>query len=105
MIKEFKGDYMFLSKYVSDLYFRMILDTYDEGFLKSLDEVKFLEIYYLFKKYNFYFIDDIILKYLEIFQMSYQEVGKKIILLRNKLGDDFVNIIGNDLTYLDLFLD
>ena len=61
---------MFLEKYLSEVKFNLLLDTYEEFYLNDLDEEKFLEIYNLFKKYNFYFVDDIILNYLEIFFMN-----------------------------------
>lgn len=96
---------MFIHKYVSDFYFTQIMFNYDIQFLNSLNEEKFLKIYNLFKEYNFYFIEDIILNYLEIFLFEYDEVLKGINLLKEKLGDNFVNIIGNDMEYLDLLFE
>ena len=49
----------------------MILNNYNSECLNSLDEDSFIKIYNLFKKYKFYFIDDIALKYLEI--LDYDE--------------------------------
>ena len=92
---------MFLNNYVSDMYLDMIYSNYNNDYLDSLDENNFIEIYNLFKKYNFYFINDIILNYLEIFEMSYEDVDIGINVLKSKLGDNFVYIIGNDMTYLD----
>ena len=43
----------------------MIINNYNNEYLNSLDEDNFIKIYNLFKKYKFYFIDDIVLKYLE----------------------------------------
>ena len=96
---------MFIHKYVSDFYFTQIMFNYDIQFLNSLNEEKFLKIYNLFKEYNFYFIEDIILNYLEIFLFEYDEVLKGINLLKEKLGDNFVNIIGNDMVHLDLLFE
>ena len=95
---------MFLNKYVSNIYLDMIYSNYNNDYLNSLDENNFIEIYNLFKKYNFYFINDIILNYLEIFEMSYDDVDNGIISLKEKLGDNFVYIIGNNMTYLDEIL-
>ena len=96
---------MFIHKYVSDFYFTQIMFNYDIQFLSSLNEEKFLKIYNLFKEYNFYFIEDIILNYLEIFLFEYDDILKGINLLKEKLGDNFVNIIGNDMEYLDLLFE
>lgn len=92
---------MFIHKYVSDFYFSMIMFNYDIDYLNSLDEDNFLKIYNLFKKYNFYFIEDIVLNYLEIFSMECNEVEMRIVCLKDKLGDNFVKIIGNDMNYLN----
>ena len=92
---------MFLNKYVNDVYLDMIYSNYNNDYLNSLDENNFIEIYNLFKKYNFYFINDIILNYLEIFEMSYDDVDNGINKLRDKLGENFVYIIGNNMTCLD----
>ena len=96
---------MFIHKYVSDFYFTQIMFNYDIQFLSSLNEEKFLKIYNLFKEYNFYFIEDIILNYLEIFLFEYDDVLKGINLLKEKLGDNFVSIIGKNMTHLDLLLE
>lgn len=96
---------MFLQKYVSKFYYNQILDNYKTEYLKSLDEQNFLKIYKLFVEYKFYFIEDIILKYLEIFEMEYSEVKEKLELLRVKLGKSFVFIIGNNMNYLNCLID
>lgn len=92
---------MFLEKYVSELYFAQIIKKYSEDYLNILDEQKFLEICALFKKYNFYFLNDIVLSYLEIFQMDVIELNKKLLKLKEIHGDYFNVIIGNDLTLLE----
>lgn len=92
---------MFLQKYVSEFYYNQILDNYKIEYLELLDEQTFLKVYKLFIEYKFYFMEDIILKYLEIFEMDYNIVKKKIELLKNKLGNNFVYIIGNNMNYLD----
>lgn len=95
---------MFLQKYVSEFYYNQILDNYKTEYLELLDEQNFLKIYKLFIEYKFYFIEDIILKYLEIFEMDYNVVKDKIKLL-NRLGNNFVYIIGNNMNYLDEIID
>lgn len=92
---------MFLEKYVNNFYLELIYNNYEEGFLKSLDETNFINIYNLLKENKFYFIDDIILKYLEIFEVEYDDVNNGLINLRNKLGENFVYIIGNNMNYLE----
>lgn len=95
---------MFLEKYVSSVYLDIIYSNYDEEYINGLDEENFIKIYNLFKKYNFYFINDIILNYLEIFEIDCDEVEDKLIKLKEKLGNNYVQIIGNDMSYLDEIL-
>ncbi len=90
----------FLRKYVSNVYYELILDTYDWVYLQSLDEKKFQKIYNLFKNLGFSFVDDIVLKYIEIFELPEEEVLDKIETLKNTLGDNYKNIISNNMNIL-----
>ncbi|MCI5733214.1 MAG: hypothetical protein MR296_04225 [Tenericutes bacterium] len=95
---------MFLKKYVNNLYYEEILENYKEEYLKILEEENFELIYKLFVDNEFYYVKDIILKYLEIFTMEYDEVVEKLEKLKKSLGINYVAIIGNDLRYLDYIL-
>lgn len=96
---------MFYKKYLSNMKYYMLLDTYRLEYLKEITEDKFKEIYDIFKKYNFYYIDDIILHYLEIFTMDSKVVEKGILKLNRELGNNFVYLIGNNMSYLEKILD
>ena len=87
---------MWLKDYVDETKYSFMLSIYGNDFIDNLDYDNFINIYNLFKKYNFYFIDDIILNYLEIFQLDVNFVDEKIKYLRHKLGSNFVYEIGND---------
>ena len=92
---------MFLKKYVNNTYYNLILDNYNIDYLKNLDERQFIEIYNLLKKRGFYYICDIILNYLEIFSYDINYVDRYLDELKNKLGDKYIYIIGNDMRYLE----
>ena len=92
---------MFLDKYLDNFYYDMVYDNYDSSYLEGLDENNFVAVYNVFSKYNFYFINDIILNYIELFEMNPEYVEKDILKLKDKLGYDYVYIIGNDMKYLD----
>ena len=92
---------MFLKKYISEFYYNQVLKNYNLKFLENLDELKFLKIFVLFKKFNCYFIEDVILKYLEIFTLDYDEVYASLNSLKDKLGDNFMYKIGMNMTYLN----
>ena len=92
---------MILKKYLDEFSYKLVVDSYDEEYLDTLDENNFIKIYELFKKYNFYFVNDIILKYLEIFQMDENYVENELLKLKNKLGINYIYVIGNDMTHLN----
>lgn len=95
---------MFLEKYISEFYYNQILENYEAEYLNSLDENNFLKIIRLLQKYEFYFIEDIILNYLQIFELPASIVAQKLEILKHNLGDNFVYIIGKDMTYLSQIL-
>lgn len=92
---------MFLEKYLSNTKLELLYDVYEEEYLNTLDKHNFIEVYNVFSKYNFYFIDDIILNYLEIFELEPKHVENKILKFKNELGEKFVYIIGNNIKYLE----
>ncbi|MGM9849954.1 MAG: hypothetical protein ACI31V_03550 [Bacilli bacterium] len=96
---------MFLYKYLDSYCYDLVYDTYESSYLESLNENNFINVYNVFSKYNFYFINDIILNYMELFEMDPVEVENGILKLKEKLGNDFVYIIGNDMKYLNEILD
>lgn len=96
---------MFLEKYLDEFYYNMVLDNYEYEYLKTLDEDNFKEVYNLLKKYNFYFINDIILNYIEIFELDTKLLEEKINILKEELGDNYIYIIGNNMRYLEVLLE
>ena len=96
---------MFLERYLDEFYYNMVLDNYEYEYLKTLDEDNFKEVYNLLKKYNFYFINDIILNYIEIFELDTKLLEEKINILKEELGDNYIYIIGNNMRYLEVLLE
>ena len=92
---------MFLNKYINDEYVRIIYDNYDEDYLNLLKEDNFQKVYLVLTKYNFYFIQDIILNYLELFEYDEKYIELAIINMKLLLGSNFVDIIGNNMTLID----
>jgi len=91
---------MFLKDFLSEIVYNQIIDNYEDEYLSNIDKNNFFQVLEMFKKYDFYFIEDIILNHLDIFTMDSNDVETKILELKDRLGDDFVSIIGNDLRYL-----
>lgn len=96
---------MFLEKYLDEFYYNMVLDNYEYEYLKTLNEDNFKEVYNLLKKYNFYFINDMILNYIEIFELDTKLLEEKLNILKEELGDNYIYIIGNNMRYLEVLLE
>ncbi len=92
---------MFLETVLSETNFNLILDKYDEEYLNSLDPYQFACIYNIFIDNKFYFIEDLIIKYLEMFTVNEIMVRDAIDSLKNEYGDDYIYHIGKDLSILD----
>ena len=96
---------MFLEKYLNSTYLDLIYDNYDENYLELLDENNFEQVYKLLKNNNFYFLNDIILNYLELFEIEEKYVKLAIFDIKLALGDDFVRQIGKNMTLIDKIIE
>lgn len=92
---------MVYNNYLDEDYLEELYENHDLNYLKSIDKDNFKIIYDLLKKYNFDYIEDIILKYLDIFELDYKIVENKINNLIKVLGTNYVDIISQNLNYLE----
>lgn len=92
---------MFYKNYLDDYYYEQLINNYDINYLKNLDEDNFKRVYDIFIKYNFYFVEDIIENYLELFELDSSFIENKIKQLALELGPNYVYIIGDDLSLLN----
>ena len=92
---------MFLDKYLNDTYLDIIYSNYDEEYINILDEDNFNKVYNLLKKNNFYYIEDIIINYLELFEIEDKYIELAINDIKDILGNDYVKKIGKNMTIID----
>lgn len=95
---------MFLEKYLSATYLDLVYSNYDINYIKLLDEENFAKVYLLLKENNFYFIDDIILNYLELFEINVKYVKLALLDAKSILGENYVEKIGKKMTILDTII-
>lgn len=91
---------MFLNKYLSAFYLNLVYDNYDEEFIASLNENSFIKIYNLLFREGFYFIEDIIINYLELFLVGENDLKKVLLVYKNKYGPSYPAYIGQNMTIL-----
>ena len=76
------------------------MDTLDFNyFLKQLEYGEYID------ETNFYFIDDIILNYLELFEIEEKYVQLAINKIKSILGDNFVEQIGKNMTLINKIIE
>ncbi len=96
---------MILEKYLDSFYLELVYNHYKEEYINSLDVSNFDKVYQLLRSKGFYFIKDIILKYLEIFEMEVEEIEEALVEIELELGPDYVHKIGKDMTILDRIIE
>lgn len=96
---------MFLEKYLNSTYIGLLYSNYEEDYINLLDEDNFNKVYMLLKNNNFYFIDDIILNYLELFEIEEKFINLAITDIKSILGDNFVEKIGKNMTLIDKIIE
>ena len=96
---------MFINKYLNETYLDLLYDTYKEEYINTLDENRFDEVYNLLKSKGFYFIEDIILKYLELFEIDPKYISLALDDIEKEFGKEYPILIGNHITLMERVLD
>ena len=96
---------MIFDKYLNDTYLDILYSNYNLDYLKSIDSNNFIEIYNLLKNKGFYFIEDIIINYMDMFELDKECLNKVLTYLEDKMGKDYIKKIGHNMTILDKIID
>lgn len=92
---------MFLERILDTYTYQLLLEKYDIDYVEGINRSNFLSIYKLFMNNNFYFVNDLVLNYLEIFKLDYDIILESVERFKDNY-DNYVYVIGNDLS---LFID
>ena len=82
-----------LDKYLNEEYLRLVNNNYEEYYLNSLDYDNFNKVYDLLIKYNYTCISDIILYYLEVFDIDYTYVENAL----KDMTEDYPKEVSKDI--------
>lgn len=96
---------MFLEQYLDSMYLDLVYTNYDEDYISLFDEDNFNKVYSLLKNNNFYFIEDIILNYLELFEIDDKYVQLAILDIKSMLGNNYVERIGKNMTLVNKIIE
>lgn len=92
---------MFLYDLLDDNSYKLLIDKYEEDYLNSINYENFMIIYKFFRSKKIYYIDDLIIYYLDIFTLDLDTIVKAISILEEKYGNDYVYIVGDNLKILE----
>ena len=92
---------MFLDKYLDDLRLKILYTNYNEDYLNSLEESSFEEVYTLLKEKGFYYTQDIILNYLELFTIDKKYVEKSLNEIASLIKDNYIEYLGKNMPLFD----
>lgn len=92
---------MLLDKYLDDLRLKILYTNYNEDYLNSLEESSFKEVYTLLKEKGFYYIEDIILNYLELFTIDKKYVEKSLNEISSLIKDNYIEYLGKNMSLFD----
>ena len=92
---------MFLDKYLDDLRLKILYTNYNEDYLNSLEESSFEEVYTLLKEKGFYYTQDIILNYLELFTIDKKYVEKSLDEISHLVKENYIEYLGKNMSLFD----
>ena len=92
---------MFLDKYLDDLRLKILYTNYNEDYLNSLEESSFEEVYTLLKEKGFYYTNDIILNYLELFTIDKKYVEKSLNEISSLIKENYIEYLGKNMSLFD----
>ncbi len=78
-------------------------ETYDEGFLNNIDFNNFTKIYQYLISNGIYFAKDLVLEYLNIFVIDYNEFKNIFEKMKNELGKNYIVKLEDDITILNKY--
>ena len=96
---------MFIEKYLSQDKLKLLYSVYEDWYIEGLDEEQFLKIYNFLEQEGFYFIDDVILNYLELFEIDEKYVRNAFAEVKNVLGDNYIKDLGKDMSVINKIME
>lgn len=94
----------YLNKILNEEQISEIEDTFDEGILNNLNEdnLKFIITY--LQMNQIYFVEDILIQYLDLFLIEKEQFIKKFEILKLKYSHNFIEILAHNLSILEEIL-
>ncbi len=92
---------MIFDKYLDEEELDELFENYHISYLKNIDSILFEQNYQLLVSLGFDYMEDLVIKYLALFTLDTSILEKRLRILKNMLGENYIEIISNNLTILD----
>ena len=81
---------------------QLLENNYDEEMLKRLNNENVDKIYNYLINEGVYYAKDIFITNLDLFLLEYEEFVEKFEYLKKELGENFVDVLGEDASQIEL---
>ncbi len=95
----------FLEKYLNEEEINEIINTYEPTILNKLKEKNFLNIINDLKQNQIDYIKDIVIYFLDLFLLDYRDFISKFEKIKEVLGANFKDIIGENINILESMIE
>ena len=85
-----------------DIDIKILRENYDDETINSIDKGNASKLLAYLINDGIYYAKDIFISSLELFNLSYDEFVKKFEKLKAKLGDNYIDLLGEDASLIDL---
>ena len=82
--------------------FKILKENFDENLIKQIDSDNVLKILKYLENNGIYYAKDLFLTSLDLFLYPLDDFIRKFEILKEKLGDDFVNKLGEDSSLIEI---
>lgn len=92
---------MILQNLLNEEEYKLLTDKYTDSYLDSISFESFMEMYKFLKSKKVYFVNDLIINYIDIFSLNVNVVEEALNVLEERFGKEYLYYIGDNLKLLD----
>lgn len=90
---------------LDDIDIKVLNENFDEEMISQVDSLNAAKIYNYLINEGVYYAKDIFLSSLDLFLLSSEEFIKKFEMLKEKLGENYIDKLGEDSSLIEIMYD
>lgn len=87
---------------LDELDIKVLKENFDDEMIKSIDTLNVAKISKYLEECGIYYFKDLFLSSLDLFLLPYEEFVKKFEKLKEKLGHNYIDKLGEDLSLIEI---